>query len=261
MSRFPSLAELRSRAQPDDVLARRNAEHWAGKYYLRHLSIHVTRLLIPTGISANGVTWIMVFAGVVGAGVLIIPSPWALLGCAMLMQVQVLVDCSDGEVARWRGTSSAVGIYIDRLGHYFTEALLPVGFGIHVDGGVNHIGMNTMLGLVVGLIVLFNKSFGDLVHTSRASYGLPPLQDDGAKSAPKPSGLRAIRAALGFVPFFRAFVAIEYSLILLTVGMIDRMAGSDGDLMKVALIAMIPLAVIILVGRLIAILTSDRLKV
>src|SRR5690625_146087 len=165
MLSLPPLSEVRRRAQPPEVIARRNAEHWSGRLYLRRLSIHLTRLLVPTVISANGVTWMMALVGVIGAVVLVIPSWWALVICALLMQLQVLIDCSDGEVARWRGTSSAVGIYIDRIGHYFTEALLPVGFGIHVDGGVNHIGMNTMLGLVVGLIVLFNKSFGDLVHT------------------------------------------------------------------------------------------------
>src|SRR5690625_7004868 len=79
MSVFPPLTELRAKAQPQDVLARRNAEHWSGRLYLRHLSIHVTRLLVPTGISANGVTWLMAFIGVVGAAVLILPSWWALL--------------------------------------------------------------------------------------------------------------------------------------------------------------------------------------
>lgn len=260
MSVFPPLAELRARVQPESVLSRRNAEHWSGRLYLRHMSIHLTRLLIPTGISANGVTWLMAIIGVVGAAVLVLPHWWALLICALLMQVQVLVDCSDGEVARWRGTSSAAGVYIDRIGHYLTEGLLPVGFGIHVDGDISEIGPYTTLGLVVSVIVLLNKSFGDLVHTSRASYGLPPLKDDGAKSAPKPRGLRNLRAVLQFAPFFRAFVAIEYSLILLAVGLIELFADSGGRVLEISLIAMVPLALIILVGRTTAILTSDRLK-
>lgn len=63
MSVFPTIAELRAKAQPDEVLARANAEHWSGRLYLRHFSIYVTRLLVPTGISANGVTWLMALIG------------------------------------------------------------------------------------------------------------------------------------------------------------------------------------------------------
>src|SRR5690625_4827522 len=95
MSDIPTISTLRAIAQPDDYLARANAEHWSVRLYLRHLSIHVTRLLIPTGISANGVTWLMVLIGVAGAGMLAIGQWWALLICAFLMQFQVLVDCSD----------------------------------------------------------------------------------------------------------------------------------------------------------------------
>lgn len=260
MSRFPSLAELRAKAQPQDVLARRNAEHWSGRLYLRHLSIHVTRLLVPTGISANGVTWLMALMGVAGAAVLIIPSWWSLLACALLMQLQVLVDCSDGEVARWRGTSSAEGIYIDRIGHYLTEGLLPIGFGIYADGGVPNIGGYTTLGLVASVIVLLNKSFGDLVHTSRASYGLPPLKDDGAKSAPRQGGLAKVRSALRFAPFFRAFVAVEFSLLIFAIGTIDQVARDDGKIVQVAAICIPFLAAIIMMGRVTAILASDRLR-
>lgn len=260
MSRFPSLSELRAKAQPDDVLARRNAEHWAGRLYLRHLSIHLTRILIPTGISANGVTWLMVIIGVAGAAILVVPAWWALLACALLMQFQVLIDCSDGEVARWRGTSSAVGIYIDRIGHYLTEGLLPIGFGIYVDGGVTEIGTFTMLGLATGFVVLLNKTFGDLVHTSRASYGLPKLEDDAKKSLPTQRGLRNLRSFLRFTPFFRAFVAIEFSLLILAAGTLEVILGAGNTVLNIAAIVFLPLAVIITIGRVTAILTSSRLK-
>src|SRR5690625_3407466 len=260
MVEFPKLSELRAKAQPGEVLARRNAEHWSGRLYLRHLSIYVTRILVPTGISANGVTWLMALIGLAGAAILVTGKWWALLVCALLMQLQVLVDCSDGEVARWRGTSSASGIYIDRIGHYLTESFLPIGFGIYADGGIKEVGLYTMLGLVTSVIVLLNKSFGDLVHTSRAAYGLPPLKDDGAKSAPRPSGLRRIRSALRFAPFFRAFVAVEFSLIILAIGTVDAVFDFEGRALQVGAIVLAPAAAIIMMGRVTAILTSERLK-
>ena len=63
----PTIDELRAVAQPPEHIARYNAEHWAGALYLRHISIYVTRLLLPTGITANGVTWLMIVIGLLGA--------------------------------------------------------------------------------------------------------------------------------------------------------------------------------------------------
>src|SRR5690625_602066 len=259
MVEFPKLSELRAKAQPDEVLARRNAEHWSGRLYLRHLSIYVTRILVPTGITANGVTWLMALIGLAGAAILVTGKWWALLVCALLMQLQVLVDCSDGEVARWRGTSSASGIYIDRIGHYLTESFLPIGFGIYADGGIKSMGLYTSLGLVTSVIVLLNKSFGYLVHTARAAYGLPELEDDGGKSAPRQTGLRRIRQALRFAPFFRAFVAVEFSLIIFVIGTGDVLLGLEGRMNQIAVIGFVPLALVIMMGRLTAILSSERL--
>ena len=87
-----SMAELRALAQPPSVMGRRNSEHWAGALYLRKMSIYVTRVLVPTGISANGVTWLMTCTGVGGAAVLLWPSWWAVLICHLLMQLQILFD-------------------------------------------------------------------------------------------------------------------------------------------------------------------------
>ncbi|HCL70402.1 MAG TPA: transferase, partial [Actinobacteria bacterium] len=41
-------------------------------------------------------------------------------------QMQMLLDCCDGEVARWRDTSSPKGVFLDRVGHYVTEGLIPI---------------------------------------------------------------------------------------------------------------------------------------
>ena len=122
-----SMSELRALAQPPAVMGRRNSEHWAGSLYLRRMSIYVTWLLLPTRMTANGVTWLMVWTGVASSAVLLWTSWWAVLLCALGLQRQILLDCSDGELARARKTTSSVGVYLDRLGHYLTETALPIG--------------------------------------------------------------------------------------------------------------------------------------
>ena len=64
----------------------------------------------------------------------------AAVGAVLLIQLQLLLDCSDGEVARWRDQKSPVGVYLDRIGHWLTEAALPIALGVRADGGWDSLG-------------------------------------------------------------------------------------------------------------------------
>ena len=259
----PTLDELRAVVQPPSVVGRRNSEHWAGTLYLRRMSLHFTRLILPTGISANGVTWLMIPIGILAAVVLAIPTWWAVLLCALLIQFQILVDCSDGEVARWRRTSSPMGVYLDRVAHYVTEAALPIGLGIHVDGGFTSIGGWTTIGALVGCLVVLKKSFGDLVLVARLYFGLAKGDESAESGASRSAGLRSARSLLRFFPFFRAFVAIEYTLITLFFATVDVVlarlgAVDDGVVLRGWMLLSLPLALATAGGFLMMIVTSRR---
>lgn len=259
----PTMAQLRAVAQPPEHIARYNAEHWAGALYMRHLSLPVTRALLPTGITPNGVTWLMIVAGVGGALALPLPGLVGPILCVLGMQLQLLLDCSDGEVARWRQRFSPAGIYLDRVGHYATEAAIPAALGLRADGWTladpTRVGGWTVLGMLVAILVLLNKAFTDLVHVARAKTGRPPLEDVAATTRSRVSGLAAIRRAFGYLPVFRAFVAIEASLLALLAGIVDV---AHGDLLgtRVLVAVMVPLAVITAGGHLLGVLTSSRLR-
>lgn len=284
-SNRPTMAELRAVAQPDVVVSRRNSEHWAGSY-LRLGSIYVTRALLPTGISANAVTWLHIVIGLCATAVLMLDGWWPFLACALLIQLHILVDCSDGEVARWRNQSSTAGVYIDRIGHYLVEGSLPIALGVHLDGGLDSIIAGeslgwTTIGALIAVVVVWKKSFGDLVHVARTYFGWPKMPEDAELAAPRGGGLRSIRGLLRFFPFFRAFGAIEFSLILFVVATVDavlRLIGvqaatpgdglfsQDGQLAYEAILhswmlLAIPLALLTAAGYLISILASSRLRV
>lgn len=125
----PTVAQVREVGQPPSVRGRANSEHWVADVYLRSISPHLTRLLLRTSISANQVTWLMIASGASAAFVLLIPGlPGAVLAVFM-GQLQMLWDCCDGEVARWRQTSSPKGVFLDRVGHYTTEVLSQLRWG------------------------------------------------------------------------------------------------------------------------------------
>src|SRR4051795_8065779 len=90
-SSMPSIAELRRVTQPDSVLGRASAEHWAGRLYMRRLSPYATRALLATGISANAVTWLMFPSGLLAGLALTAPGVAGPIGAVLLAQVQLLV--------------------------------------------------------------------------------------------------------------------------------------------------------------------------
>jgi hypothetical protein len=62
-SLLPSITDLRATCQPESLVGRVNAEHWAGRLYMRRVSLHLTRQLVRTPLSADAVTWLMIASG------------------------------------------------------------------------------------------------------------------------------------------------------------------------------------------------------
>jgi phosphatidylglycerophosphate synthase len=255
----PSVAELRAATQPPSLFERNSGEHWAGKLYMRSVSPHATRLLLRTPLTPNGVTWLMIAAGVAAAGVLTLPGIVPAIGAVLLIQVQLLLDCSDGEMARWLGQRSPVGVYLDRIGHYLTETALPVALGIRADGGWDSLGGYTTLGLVAAVLQLLVKSETALVHVARVESGLPVVEDSREVAAPRGGLLRALRRAAGHLPFYRAFVAVEATFLALVAAVADSLAGSLAG-SRALVIALVAAGAITVVGHLFAILASKRLR-
>lgn len=238
-------------------MGRVSAEHWAGRLYGRKLSIYLTRELLPTRITPDGLTWMMIGSGLVAAVFLAMPYLWAAVLAVVFIQLQLLLDCSDGELARWRKKTGAMGVYLDRIGHYSTDAALVVALGVRADGGFGSIDGWTTLGLATAVLVLMIKSETDLVHVARAYAGMPVVSDDEAVM--KPRGLRSIRSLIGYFPFHRALLAIELSALALIAAVVDTI---DGSLVgsQVLAIALVPVALIVVSGHLLSIVVSRRLR-
>ena len=255
---MPSIAELRAVTQPDSLLARPGHEHWAGRLYMRRFSPYVTRVFLATPLPADAVTALMIPAGLLAAGLLTLPGVLAALGAVLFGQMWLLLDCSDGEVARWRQTFSSRGVYLDGLAHFTTQVALPAAIGIRADGGWDSLGGWTTAGLAGAVLVSLVSVESHLVHFVRARAGKPLLDPEVAAPAPRPRTLREIRRAVGFVPFYRAFNPVELTILAFIAALVDSAAD---DLLgtRVLLVALLAAAVVTVVGHLVVILTSDRL--
>lgn len=226
---------------------------------MRRLSPYLTRLLIRTPLQATAVTALMIPVGLLAALSLTLPGLLAAIGAVLLVQLQLLLDCCDGEVARWRRTSSPAGIYLDQLAHYSTEAALPAALGVRADGGWDSLGGWTAVGLVVSVLILLLKSETHLVPIARTRAGRPAAGDAGRDSAPLGAGVVRLREGARLLPSFRPFQAVEATLLALGAAVVDALTdGLDGS--RVLVLALAAAALAAVVGHLAAVLASDRLK-
>jgi phosphatidylglycerophosphate synthase len=261
-STWPSIAELREVTQPPALRRRRTAEHWTGDLYMRRVSPHLTRLLIRAGLTANAVTALMIVTGAASGFALLVPGLGGAVLAVLLTQMQMLWDASDGEVARWRGTSSPLGVFLDKVGHYLTESLIPLALGVRAAGGLGDVSDGygwTTLGALLAVIILLNKSLNDMVHVARAHAGLAKAPDDEATTAPRSGGLAGLRRLARFVPFHRLYHSIELSLLVLAAAVVDVLVG-DVTGTRLLLTILIPASLLAVTGHFVAIVTSARLR-
>ena len=247
----PTIAQIREISQPISVTGRSNAEHWVADLYLRRISPYLTRILLRTPITANGVTYLMILTGISISGALLIPGVKGLLLALFLSQLQMLWDCCDGEIARWRNTQSPKGVFLDRVGHYLTESLIPSAFALRLAGwpGAEISDWKPLfLAALISIAILWNKGFNDIVHVSRAFSGLPKLSDSRESGAAVKSWLRLAKAPFKVLAVQRLFHSVEMTIVICIVG--DRAA-----LINVGLY----LALFVTIGHLVAILGSRKL--
>ena len=176
----------------------------------------------------------------------------------VFVQLQMLIDCCDGEVARWRQTSSPKGVYLDRIGHYVAECGIAVALGIRAARQVELGDLWVSLGLLLGLLVCLNKVENDLVHVARHYAGMPQMQDTEAVRKPQQGLLRTARRVARFVPFHRVFHSVELSLLILVAALLDL--WFDGQATEWLLVGLCVAAAVTLVGHLAAVLSSPRLR-
>ena len=248
----PTIAQIREISQPVSVTGRSTSEHWIADLYQRRLSPYLTRILLKTSISANGVTWLMIMTGAsIGPALLI--SGWVGLVLALfLSQLQMLIDCCDGEVARWRDTKSPMGIFLDKLGHYLAESLIPICFGLRLAGFPNNSVDSSIypyLGALLAILVMFNKGLNDAVHVARAFSGLKKIQDQKGVNLPRKGILRSLRKVFNYLPAQRMFHSVEFTIFV-------AIFGGYAISLEIAL----GIALFVTTGHIAAIVTSSKLR-
>ena len=245
----PTISQIREVSQPVSVTGRSAAEHWVADLYLRKLSPYLTRILLKTPITANGVTYLMILTGISIGLALQINGATGLLVAFLLSQLQMLWDCCDGEIARWHQTQSPKGVFLDRLGHYLTESFIPIALALRLTGSPIQDYKLLFVAALLSITIILNKAFNDAVHVSRAYAGLPKLADAKGIGEPQNKLIKLVRAPFKVLAVQRLFHSVEMTLVILI------FQGSS-----LLITYGIYLALFVTIGHLIAILSSGKLK-
>jgi phosphatidylglycerophosphate synthase len=254
----PSLAELKAGGQPPSVVDRLNDEHWAGRLYMRRVSYFATWVFARLGWSPNAVTLAFIVCGIAAGVVIAFGGLATAIAGGILIQLYLLFDCSDGELARWSGRTSATGAFLDGVGHYLGEAALLTGLGIRAQGHFTFTGSYVTAGLAAALLSALVKAETDNVIVARAKSGLGGTHSDDAL-APTGSGLAVARRLAAGLRLHRIIQAVELSLLILIAAIIDAAIGGLAAT-RVLTIGCLVVAALMVVAHLVAIVGSRRLR-
>ncbi|GAA1110053.1 CDP-alcohol phosphatidyltransferase family protein [Nocardiopsis composta] len=252
----PSVAEVRAGGQPEGVKERVNEEHWAGRLYMRDISPYLSALFIRLGVPPNPITYLMMAFGVLAGVVVAFGGLWSAVAAFLMVQIYLLLDCSDGEVARYTKRTSVAGIYLDRIGHYLSEVALLIGLGVRAQGEFAAGGW-VVAGMAAALGAALIKAETDNVVVARAKAGLPEKIAEEAM-APRSAGLSLARKAASALRFHRVIQAVELSILVLIAAVVDAVRG---DLAATQVLTAVCVAVAALqtVLHLVSVLASRRL--
>lgn len=119
--------------------ASRGGDGLFSTFVVRPLSRRVTRFGLDRGWSPNGVTFVSLGLGLLAAALVLTDDRWAWVGAAVLVQLALVVDCVDGELARFTRRFGAFGAWLDGVGDRVKEYAVLAALGAvavrHGDGG------------------------------------------------------------------------------------------------------------------------------
>ena len=163
-------------------MANRAADGFFSVLVLRRLSKPLTWLAVKIGATPNQVTIASFGIGLLAAYFFAQGDTFSLVLGALLLQLSIVVDCVDGELARYTRTFSELGAWLDAITDRVKEYVVFLGlaYGAFVQNGSNLWLMAALLMILQTFRHLSDYNFSQ-VAKARASEVKPRLVDFLAK--------------------------------------------------------------------------------
>lgn len=123
----------------DSLPANKNSNSsWWVKLWVRKVSFIFTYLFINMGFSPNAVSVFSIFITLASCVLFSIPSTGCLIVAVILINLWLILDCVDGNIARCKKMKTIYGEFVDAISGYFTVSFIYLAIGVCAfnNGGV-----------------------------------------------------------------------------------------------------------------------------
>jgi phosphatidylglycerophosphate synthase len=218
MSMFAEVAEAyRRTSKPRDIL-------W-NRLVARPLAAVLLVPLARTRVTPNQITLATLAVFVFGAAMLALcPGHGALLGAVAVLELSYVLDCVDGQLARWQGSSSPVGAHLDFLMDELKAFVLVAAAATRLWRGSHHALwlLEGLLGLVAVASAISLTTFlrrpeyaaatGATVRQGAGDYGQGFAADAPAARRSPLALVEAVGRFIVHYPSYIVFVALANRL-------------------------------------------------
>ncbi|GGL72150.1 hypothetical protein GCM10011575_33200 [Microlunatus endophyticus] len=196
---------------------------------VRRLSRLGTWLALRTRVTPNQITAISLAIGILAGLLIFTGRPAAWIAAAVLLQLSLIIDCMDGEVARFTRRYSDFGGWLDGIGDRVKEYLAFAAVAVVAVRDHHHYGW---LLAAIAMVVVTARHLEDYAYTDRQAPGrvgrpaLVPLSlagdgsADGAPTTLRPQPSRPARIAfwvrkIAHVPIAERYLVLSLALLTL----------------------------------------------
>lgn len=134
------------------------------RLFLRDLSLPVAYLCAKKGVSANTITVVFLVISLLANALFVIPSIYSILFLIVIHVTAQLLDCVDGQLARYHGVSSKYGENFDTLAHVLISGTFMLAFGIRL-----YLQDDQIIFLILGGVGAFTKAFQQQLEIKKIS--------------------------------------------------------------------------------------------
>lgn len=117
-------------AKARSLAVNRARDGFYSTFVVRKLSTPLTTAAVRLGIAPNAITVISLFVALAAAALFSVGTFWPTLIAAIALQLSLVIDCVDGEVARATGKFSKVGAWLDASTDRIKEFVVYFGLAV-----------------------------------------------------------------------------------------------------------------------------------
>lgn len=152
-------------------------ELWYSRVFGRKVSIYFTWLLLKLGLTPNQSTFLSFVLGTLGLCFFASSNITYIIFGFTLFHLYIIIDSSDGEMARYLDMKSDMGAFYDKLLHYLMKIGIIIVISLQIFNSTADIRV-IIFGLVVALLSGFTSTFYHLLpRNTKVSYADQVKQD------------------------------------------------------------------------------------